>query len=75
MYDLDNERKLNPEGQNDRRTEWQIGVTLYARPFHGGGIKTEVRPKVLLAFKTESLLPLYIEQILALIIREADNKH
>ena len=46
MYDLDNERKLNPEwrndgrtewrkdgmteGRNDGMTEWRKGVTLYA---------------------------------------------
>ena len=30
MYDLDNERKLNPEGRNDGRTEWRKGVALYA---------------------------------------------
>ena len=30
MYDLDNERKLNPEWRKDGMTEWQKGVTLYA---------------------------------------------
>ena len=30
MYDLDNERKLNPERRNDGRTEGRKGVTLYA---------------------------------------------
>ena len=30
MYDRDYERKLNPEGRNEGRTEWWKGVTLYA---------------------------------------------
>ena len=40
MYDLDNERKLNPEGRNDGRTEWRKGVTtLYAPAILWQGIK------------------------------------
>ena len=30
MYDLDNERKLNPEGRKDGMTECRKGVTLHA---------------------------------------------
>ena len=35
MHDLDNERKLNPEGRKDGMTE--RGNT--PQPFYGGGIK------------------------------------
>ena len=49
MYDLDNERKLNPEGGNDEMTErrndgkmdWRKVVTLYVPAIYGGGKKLE----------------------------------